>query len=110
MQDTTGRPLILAQRYTPQNAIGLGNATQGFRSPVQGELESLMVVTSPTTAASTGFILNSQELLFSISPPIQFQFEQPAGPALVRVGIWGYECVVTGRRPKAITKITYSGS
>jgi len=73
-------------------------------------LENLEVVTSPTVAASTGFIINSQEHLFSISPPMQFQFEQPAGPALVRVGIWGYEAVTFGRRPKAVTKVTYSGS
>lgn len=108
--DTTGRPLILAQSYGPQNAIGEGGATQGFRSVVQGTLENLSAVTSPTVGASTGFILNSQELLFSSSPPMQFTFEQPAGPALVRIGVWGYEAVSTGRRPKAITKITYSGS
>lgn len=109
-QDTTGRPLILAQSYSPQNAIGEGGATQGFRSVVQGSLENLGVVTSPTVGASTGFIINSQELLFSSSPPMQFTFEQPAGPALIRIGVWGYEAVSTGRRPKAITKITYSGS
>lgn len=109
-QDTAGRPLILAQAYNPQNAIGAGNATGGFRSVIQGTLESLEVVTSPTVAASTGFIVNSQEHLFSISPPMQFQFEQPAGPALIRVGVWGYEAVTFGRRPKAVTKITYSGS
>ena len=109
-QDTVGRPLILAQAYNPQNAIGQGGARQGFRSPIQGTLESLEVVTSPTVAASTGFIVNSQEHLFSISPPIQFSFEQPAGPALIRIGIWGYEAVTFGRRPKAVTKITYSGS
>jgi len=108
--DTTGRPLILAQSYGPQNAIGEGGATQGFRSVVQGTLENLLAVTSPTVGASTGFIVNSQEHLFSISPPMQFQFEQPAGPALVRVGVWGYEAVTFGRRPKAVTKITYSGS
>lgn len=110
MQDANGRPVVLAQSYNPQNAIGEGNAVNGFRSPVQGTLESLLAVTSPTVAASTGFILNSQEHLFSISPPMQFQFEQPAGPALIRVGIWGYECVTFGRRPKAVTKVTYSGS
>lgn len=108
--DSAGRPLILAQRYSPQNAIGQGNATQGFRSPIQGDLESLLVVTSPTVAASTGFILNSQEHLFSVSPPMQFAFEQPAGPALIRVGVWGYEAVTFARRPKAVTKVTYSGS
>jgi HK97 family phage major capsid protein len=108
--DTTGRPLILAQAYQPQNAIGSGDATQGFRSPIQGTLENLLAVTSPTVAASTGFIVNSQEHLFSISPPMQFQFEQPAGPALIRIGVWGYEAVTFGRRPKAVTKITYSGS
>lgn len=110
LTDSTGRPLILAQAYGPANAIGEGGATNGFRTAVQGSLESLLVVTSPTVAASTGFILNSQEHLFSISPPMQFQFEQPAGPALVRVGVWGYEAVTFGRRPKAVTKITYSGS
>lgn len=109
-QDTVGRPIILAQSYAPQNAIGLGGATQGFRSPIQGSLENLTVVTSPSVAASTGFILNSQEHLFSVSPPMQFTFEQPAGPALIRVGVWGYEAVTFGRRPKAVTKITYSGS
>ena len=109
-QDTVGRPLILAQAYNPQNAIGVGGATEGFRSAVQGTLENLGVVTSPTVGASTGFILNPNELLFSSSPPMQFTFEQPAGPALIRIGVWGYEAVSTGRRPKAITKITYSGS
>jgi HK97 family phage major capsid protein len=109
-QDTTGRPLILAQAYTPSNAIGEGGAVNGYRSPIQGTLESLLVVTSPSVAASTGFILNSQEALFSISPPMEFMFEQPAGPALVRIGIWGYEAVTFGRRPKANTKITFSGS
>jgi HK97 family phage major capsid protein len=109
-QDTVGRPLILAQAYNPQNAIGEGGVTNGFGRAVQGTLESLLVVTSPTVAASTGFILNSQEHLFSISPPMQFQFEQPAGPALVRIGVWGYEAVTFGRRPKAVTKLAYSGS
>lgn len=109
-QDTVGRPLLLARAYNPQNAIGVGNATQGFASPVQGELESLLVATSPSVAASTGFILNSQEHLFSVSPPMEFSFEQPAGPALIRIGVWGYEAVTFGRRPKAVTKITYSGS
>lgn len=109
-QDSTGRPLILAQQYSPQNAIGIGDITQAYASPYQGNLENLQVITSPTVAASTGFILNSQEHLFSVSPPMQFSFEQPAGPALIRIGVWGYECVTFGRRPKAATKITYSGS
>jgi len=109
-QDTVGRPLILAQAYQPQNAVGEGSAKNGFRSPVQGTLENLLAVTSPTVAASTGFILNSQEHLFSVSPPMEFSFEQPAGPALIRIGVWGYEAVTFGRRPKAVTKITYSGS
>lgn len=110
MQDTVGRPLILAQQYAPQNAIGQGGATQGYANAAQGSLENLTVITSPTVAASTGFIVNSQEHLFSMSPPMQFTFEQPAGPALIRVGVWGYEAVTFGRRPKAVTKITYSGS
>lgn len=110
MQDTAGRPLILAQQYAPANAIGAGGATQGFRSPVQGSLENLMAITSPTVAASTGFVLNSKEHLFSISAPQQFTFEQPAGPALIRIGVWGYYAVTFARRPKAISKITYSGS
>jgi hypothetical protein len=57
-----------------------------------------------------GFVINSQELLYQNSPPMQFSFEQPAGPALIRVGVWGYVAVVTGRRPKAITKIVYSNN
>lgn len=110
LADTTNRPLILAQSYNPRNAIGEGGATQGFRSPIQGNLESLVVVTSPTAAANRGFVINSQELLFSASPPMQFRFEEPAGPALIRVGVWGYMAVATGRRPKAITKITYTAN
>jgi HK97 family phage major capsid protein len=108
--DTTGRPLVLAQAYNPQNAIGSGDIRQAFGNAVQGTLENLLSVTSPSVGASTGFIVNSQELLFSLSPPMQFRFDEPAGPALVRIGVWGYEAVSTGRRPKAISKITYSGS
>lgn len=110
LADTTNRPLIVAQRYQPMNAVGEGNATQGFRSVVQGSLESLDVATSPTVAANLAFVLNSQEILFSNSNPMQFKFEQPAGPALIRVGVWGYAAAVTGRRPKAITKITYTAN
>jgi HK97 family phage major capsid protein len=108
--DGSGRPLILAQRYNPMNAIGQGDQRQAFRSPIQGDLESVQAVTSPTIGASRGFILNTDEILFSASTPQQFRFDQPAGPALIRVGVWGYMAVVTGRRPKAITKISYSGS
>lgn len=109
-QDTTGRPVVLAQRYNPQNAVGDGGLTQAFSNPIQGSLESLVVVTSPSVGASTGFVLNSQEVVVSISPPMQFRFDEPAGPALIRIGVWGYEAAITGRRPKAITKISYSGS
>lgn len=109
-QDANARPLILAQQYQPQNAIGRGDITQAYASAVQGSLENLSAVTSPTIAASTGFVVNGNELLFSYSPPMQFRFDEPAGPALIRVGVWGYEASVTGRRPKAITKISYSGS
>jgi hypothetical protein len=110
MQDANGRPLVLAQQYAPQNVIGQGDLTQAYARAFQGSLENVNVVTSPTVAASTGFVVNSQELAFSYSPPQQFIFEQPVGPGLIRVAIFGYEAIVTGRRPKAITKITYSGS
>jgi hypothetical protein len=110
LTDTTGRPLILAQAYPAMNPIGQGDLGAAFNNPFQGRLESLNVVTSPSVAASSGFILNSQEHLFSVSPPMQFQFEQPVGPALVRIGVWGYEAVTFARRPKAITKLAYSGS
>lgn len=110
LTDTTGRPLILAQAYPAQNPIGRGDLGSAFQGGVQGRLETLNVVTSPSVAASSGFILNSQEHLFSISPPMQFQYEQPVGPALVRIGVWGYEAVTFARRPKAITKLAYSGS
>jgi hypothetical protein len=108
--DSTGRPLILAQAYPAQNPIGRGDVGGNFAGGFQGTLESLSVITSPSVAASTGFILNSQEHLFSISPPMQFQFEQPVGPALVRIGVWGYEACTFARRPAAVTKVTYSGS
>jgi HK97 family phage major capsid protein len=108
--DTAGRPLILAQAYNPQNAIGQGDLMQAYASPVQGTLENLGVVTTPSVGASTGFIINPNEHLFSVSPPMQFKFEEPAGPALIRVGVWGYAAFTFSRRPKAVTKITYSGS
>jgi HK97 family phage major capsid protein len=110
MADTTGRPLISTQRYNPNNAVGLGVEVGGMRKVIVGELEALDVATSPSIAASTGFIVNGDEALFSISPPQQFRFEEPAGPALIRIGIWGYAAFTFGRRPKAVTKITYSGS
>jgi hypothetical protein len=108
--DSTGRPLILAQAYPAMNPIGIGDAGSTFAGGFQGALESLSVITSPSVAASAGFILNSQEHLFSISPPMQFQFEQPVGPALVRIGVWGYEACTFARRPAAVTKVIYSGS
>lgn len=110
LTDTTLRPLVNAIRYNPQNAIGVQDPGQQFRSPVQGDLESLAVVTSPTVGTMRGFVINSQELLYQNSPPMQFSFEQPAGPALIRIGVWGYAAVATARRPKAITKVVYSNN
>ncbi len=111
LADTAGRPIVVNnQSYGPQNVAGLGNATGGFRNTVVGELENLQVATSPTVNASRGYVINSQELLFSISPPMQFSFEQPAGPALIRVGVWGYMAAVANRRPKAITRVTYNSN
>jgi HK97 family phage major capsid protein len=110
LTDTTLRPLVEAQRYAPTNIIGVSEPGQQFSSPIQGNLESLMVVTSPTVGTMRGFVINSQELLYQNSPPMQFSFEQPAGPALIRIGIWGYAAVTTARRPKAITKIVYSNN
>ena len=43
-----------------------------------------------------------------MSAPIQFTFEQPAGPALVRVGVWGYVAVTAGRRPAAVSRIAFT--
>jgi HK97 family phage major capsid protein len=107
--DTTGRPIVVNnQSYGPTNAIGMGGAVGGFRNAVVGELESLPVVTSPTVNASRGYVVNSQELLFSISPPMQFSFEQPAGPQLIRIGVWGYMAAVPNRRPKSITRVHFS--
>lgn len=110
LADGNNRPLVVNQGYGAFNATGQGNATGGFRNTVVGELENLTVATSPTVNASRGYVVNSQELLFSISPPMQFSFEQPAGPALVRVGVWGYMACVANRRPKAITRVTYNSN
>jgi hypothetical protein len=107
LADTSNRPLILNQRYGLNNAIGRGDAVGGFRNAIVGDMEALDVVTSPTVNASRGYVVNSQELLFSISPPVQFTFEQPAGPALIRVGVWGYAVTVANRRPKAISRVAY---
>lgn len=111
LADTAGRPIVVNnQSYGPNNAAGLGGATGGFRNPIVGEVENLSVATSPTVNASRGYVINSQELLFSVSAPMQFSFEQPAGPGLVRVGVWGYMAAVPNRRPKAITRITYNSN
>lgn len=106
--DVNGRPMILSQRYNPQNAIGDGNLAQGYRSPIQGEIENLVAVTSPSVLATRGYVINSQELLFSMSAPQQFTFEQPAGPALVRIGVWGYVATTAGRRPSAVSRIAFT--
>jgi len=110
LADTTNRPLIISQRYEAVNAIGRGDATQGFQQTVQGSLEALDVATSATIAANRGFVINGDELIFSISEPDRFTYNEVVGPAEVRVGVWGYCVIITGRRPKAITKITYTAN
>lgn len=106
--DTAGRPLVVNQSYGPGNVVGLGNAVDGFRDSVVGELEALSVVTTPTANSTRAYVINTQELLFSVSNPMQFSFEQPAGPALIRVGVWGYMAAVANRRPKSIARITFT--
>jgi hypothetical protein len=109
LTDSTGRPMVTPQQsYNPMNAIGVGNLGQGYRSPVQGVLENLLAITSPSVLATRGYVINSQEHLFSLSAPQQFTFEQPAGPSVIRIGVWGYVAVTAGRRPTATSRIAYT--
>lgn len=111
--DSGGRPLVVNQAYGPGNVQGLGDATSGFASGARtlGSLEGLDVVTTPSvqgTADGRAYVVNSQEILFSVSSPMQFNFEQPVGPGAVRIGVWGYMACVAARRPKAIARIVYT--
>jgi hypothetical protein len=101
MQDTAGRPLILAQAYNAAERDRSGRRDAGLPQPDPGQSREPGRGHVPTVAASTGFIANSKEHLFSMSPAAAVHVRAARRSRAVRVGVWGYEAVTFGRRPKA---------
>lgn len=114
-RDGANRPLVVGPAYGPANAQGLA-VLPGTSVPISGNVQGLDAITSPgfpgisPVASRKIAVVNADDLLFMSSTPDRFSYEQIGGPALIRVGVWGYVAVVTERRPKAITIISFTGA
>lgn len=106
LKDTTGRPLMPVSRYGPANARGaLGNL-------LVGDIEGMDAVGTsgiPTTYAEKYAVLRRRAVILAESDVMDFTYEQVAGPAAIRMGIWGYVGTLV-RNPNSVAIMTVTAA
>lgn len=81
--DANDRPYLA--RYGVQNdAPGRVAGATGY------EVEGATLVRAPRLATDTAVLVRPEGVLFAESTTQQFRFEQPEGPGIIRLALWGY--------------------
>jgi hypothetical protein len=78
-----GRPYF--PPLNPTNAAGTSNA-RTLSINVDG-VEGFLAA---TTVAAEAYLVRSEDVLVGESPLLTFRFEQPEGPGIIKVALWGY--------------------
>jgi HK97 family phage prohead protease len=81
--DTTERPLLT--RVNPVNAPGVQ-----LPGSTHYEIEGAELIRVPRMAADTAALIRTDGILFAESATQQFRFEQPKGPGIIILALWGY--------------------
>ena len=106
-KDGAGRPLITTGRYGPQNAQGAGRIDaipRRRRRRRQWAAHCAEVLGQPGPPHL--YVVRADDLLLLESATLTFaRYEEVLGPETIRLGVWGYVGVVTGRYPKAIAQL-----
>lgn len=91
LTDSSGRPIMPLSENGPSNVVGTGSPA------VDGRIHGLGVIASDgiTQFPESIIVARSQDTLLFESNMLRFMYEQPDGPEMVRLGIWGYTACLT---------------
>lgn len=89
IKDSTGRPLIPSDSGGPMNVIGTGEVATDGRVHGLGILASDGVTQYPESI----LVARAQDTILFESPTLRFRYDEPDGPSVIRLGIWGYVAV-----------------
>jgi len=89
IKDSTGRPLIPADSGGLMNVIGRGEVA------VDGRVHGLGVLASDGVGQYPESILvaRANDTILFESPTLRFRYDEPDGPSVIRLGVWGYAAV-----------------
>lgn len=89
IKDSTGRPLIPADSGGAMNVIGRGEVA------VDGRVHGLGVLASDgvTQYPESLLVARANDTILFESPTLRFRYDEPDGPSVIRLGVWGYVAV-----------------
>jgi HK97 family phage major capsid protein len=102
-KDTAGRPLVVTGYHGPQNAYGLGEATQ--YGHIAGEVVGLSCIPSWAANDNHLYVTKADDMLLLESSTFNFRYEEVLGPSSIRLGVWGYAAPVLKRYNSSAAKI-----
>ncbi len=115
--DSQNRPLVVPNGNGPFNAIGVGDAPE--YGQVVGSVHGLPVVTDASIPTNLGggtedviIVYRAiEDLLWEAGDgmPRRFTFEEPIGPQMIRLAVWGESAFTAGRYPAANATIGGTG-
>lgn len=97
--DSTGRPLI--PYMGPQNAAGMQTAPGADGGSVLGVplIQSYASAPGTSKANAVAVVARAADAIYYESALLDFRYEQPAGPAAVKLGVYGYFVAKVRRAP-----------
>jgi HK97 family phage major capsid protein len=112
--DSVGRPAFEFSLSAPNSVLGLGQAAA--YGQIVGSLQGLPVITDASIGTTIGagtedeiYVVRSFDILFWEDAPMQFSFEQTAGPQTVNLSVGKFALFVAGRYPQSISQIRGTG-
>lgn len=106
IKDSTGRPLIPADSGGPVNVIGTGTAQVDGRVHGLGLLASDGVTQYPESL----LVARAADTILFESNALRFNYEQPDGPSVVRLGVWAYVAVYVKYAGKSVKRIAITAA
>lgn len=82
--DTTGRPMVSPPSVTVNSAASTRGGIAGVT------IDTSEVVPSSKIPTATGYIVRADAVLWAETAAQTFRLEQPEGPGIVKLAIWGY--------------------
>ncbi len=97
-----GRPYF--PPLNPTNAAG----TASLRT-LSMNVDSIPGLLTNTTVAAEAYMVRAEDVLVGESPTLTFRFDQPEGPGIIKLAIWGY-VVARTLRNSGVRRLTTAAS